>query len=296
MNPRKTDSWKVVVLEHDYASEEIGKFFSKIWKDGIIIKKMEKNYELDYKKKISEEIKNILGILEGKILTLYGSGHYHHYTYGLCDVISRERSKDYMYLHIDNHSDSGYNSNGHIGCGSFVEHILEEPEAKDIILIGPKHNLKERALISQEELVSKEAKEVTRKILRGKKQPDVYPSFDLDVLDETEIETHYNRGVLKLKHLLDIIGIMREEKNIISADILGYSGADILSYSGGSSKLFSSNYANLITYAALATKLVGKDTKELEKLHDYFKSKRIGYDDILPVKKEFEVIINQLKI
>jgi arginase family enzyme len=281
MNPRKTDSWKVVVLEHDYASEEIGKFFSKIWEDGIIVKKMGKNYDLDHKKKISEEIKNILGILEGKILTLYGSGYYHHYTYGLCDAISRERSKDYTYLHIDNHPDSCYNSNGHIGCGSFVEHILEEPEAKDIILIGPTNNPKERALISQEEIVSKKAKEITRKILREKQQPDVYSSFDLDVLDEKEIETYYNRGILKLKHLLDLIDIMREEKNIISADILGYNGG-------------SSNYANLITYAALAAKLVGKDTKELEKLHNYFKSKRIGYDKA--VKKEFEMIIDQLKI
>lgn len=282
----KTTNWKVLVLKHDHGSRLIGEFFKKIWGDGILIKEV-KEYGNENKNKIAEKVKNALGPLEGKILTLYGSGSFHHYTYGLCKVIAREKSKQYTYLHIDHHADSEYDSHGFIGCGSFVENILEEPEAKDIILLGPTTNPKNRAFINQETLTSKNAKDTIREVLREKQQPDIYLSFDLDVLDVTEIDTYYNRGKLKLNHLIDIIEVVKEEKNIISADILGYNG----NFSSSAGK------ASFITYATLAAKLVGKDTKELEKLHDYFKDKRfdrLGNSWVL--KEEFEWVTDKLRI
>lgn len=285
------ESWKIVMLEHDEGSKELGDFFKKIWSDGII-KKDIGNVWLEDTDSNARTMQKFVGDLEGKILTLYGSGSFHHYTYGLCYAIAHKRSDNYMYVHIDNHSDSIYRENGIIKCGSFVENIMEEPEANDILLIGAGkgENPKERKTISQKDLISKQAKDIVRKELKKKLQKDVYASLDLDILTYDDISTDFTQGILELKHLLNVIEVLKEEKNIISADILGYRGIAPSSRYGSQRATYP---INLLTYAILAAKITGKDTKELEKLQKYFNKEDSNPRD---VGEEFRKITGQLRI
>lgn len=288
----KTEPWKIVVLEHDSASVQIGNFFYKIWKEGITRKYLDPDVIHTDKEDITKKIQKAVGNLDGKILTLYGHGDYHHYTYGLCKVVADKRSKNYIYSQIDQHTDSWRRADEFIRCASFVEQILEETEAKDIINIGTETKLgdhdDERIIIHQNELVSKVARETLREALRRKTQKDIYPSMDLDILTKTEITVApgLNQGILELSHLLNIVDVIQEEKNIISADILGYTGINY----------FTSDLipVTLLVYATLAAKIIGKDTKELEKLHDYFKKRR--GDKNFESLTEFKRVTKQLRI
>lgn len=282
------ESWKVVVLEHDEASKQIGDFFEKTWTDGIIRKNMG-NLWLEEKDFNAETMQRMVGKLEGKILTLYGNGSYHNYTYGLCYAIAHKRSDNYMYTHIDNHTDSIYREGGIIKCGSFVENIVEEPEANDILLIGAENgeNFKERTTIRQKDLISKQAKDIVRKKLKKKLQKDVYASLDLDILKNEEISTDFMQGILGLKHLLDILEVLKEEKNLVSADILGYKGKPSSKYSTPKA----SQPVSLLTYAVLAAKITGKDTKKLEIFHNYFRKDCYSKKD-----DEFKRLTDKLKI
>lgn len=280
------EPWKIVILEHDAASRQIGKFFDKIWSDEITRKGI-KEKRMYYKKKIVKRIEEVVGCLEGKVLTLYGYGGYHHYTYGLCNAIAHKRSKNYTYFHIDNHSDANLKfDNDTLGCDSFVTNILEEPGAKDILFLG-NEGYENYTSIKQKVLISGNVKKILQRVLKEKPQQDVYLSFDLDILNKKDIMTPFPQGILELKHLLNILDIIQEEKNIISADILGHGG-----YTNGYPK-------SLLVYAALAAKLTGKDTKNLEEAHNYFRRK---YSNIecpsycYQVKKDFRKITEQLRI
>lgn len=285
------EDWKLVMLEHDEGSKEMIDFFKKIWSDGIIRKNIG-NVWLEDTDSNSRTMQNLMGNLEGKILTLYGSGSFHHYTYGLCYAIAHKRSDNYMYVHIDNHTDSIYRENGIIKCGSFVENILEEPEENDILLIGPwkGENPKERKTISQKDLISKQAKYIVRKELEKKLQKDVYVSLDLDILTYADISTDFTQEILELKHLLNVIEVLKEGKNIISADILGYRGIAPPSRYGSTRATYP---INLLTYATLAAKITGKDTQELERLREYFNKENSNPID---VREEFKKITDQLRI
>jgi len=63
----ETDSWRIVVLEHDPASKEIADFFEKIWAAGIIRKDVGEEIAHD-KAKVTNKIKKAVGNLEGRIL------------------------------------------------------------------------------------------------------------------------------------------------------------------------------------------------------------------------------------
>lgn len=130
MTSDKADPWKVVVLEHDLASEEVADFFEKIWAEGIIRKKIVKNQVIREKESVSKMIEEAVGNLEGRILTLYGHGCCHHYTYGLCNAIARKRSNDYMYIHVDNHSDSYCDTNGRDRMRQFCKKHTRRTKSK----------------------------------------------------------------------------------------------------------------------------------------------------------------------
>lgn len=292
-----TEPWKLAIIEHDEASKSIKEFFTKIWADDIILYNV--NWSRSQTKKgIIKETPD-LGKQKGKILTLYGDGGYHHYTYGLCLKIAKRKSKDYMYVHADNHTDAR-KCDDPIGCGSFVEDIADKPRAKDILLLGTPYgsNEKNRTIVTVGTLTSKNAKEELRKALKEKPQKDVYVSFDLDVLNRIEITTSYGAGNLSLENLLDAIEVISEEKNIISADMLGLTNR-ITRMKIHDLVLEYTEPISLLTYAVLAAKITGKDTKELEKLQGYFKNKEVYADDLrerILLREEFRKMTEQLKI
>lgn len=147
------------------------------------------------------------------------------------------------------------------------------------MLIGPWYCPEGLTLLPQEILLEKGGKENLKKVLAEKKQEDVYTSLHLDLLNYDEIKTGYNQGALNLNHMLKILQIINKKKNIISADILGFSG---------DSRYNKDAHVSLLTYTTLAAKITGKDTKELENLHRYFSTPRS--------REEFERLVSQLKV
>lgn len=279
---KEQEHWQILALEHDQASIDMADFFEKIWVNGIIRKKIP-SYLSAGKEEVIKSIKDATNSLEGKVLTVYGSGFLHHYTYGLCYTIARKKSKDYDYVHVDNHSDSYDRKNGWLDCASFTRNILEEPEAKSVIYLGSVAEEKHTS-VSQNVLVSKDMEKTLRKVLSANLYAQVYVSLDLDVLKRTDVSTAFHQGILELKHLLSIIEVVQEEKEVISADMLGYNG--------------NKDAVSPLAYAAIAAKITGKDTKELEKLHEYFKKKYplSLYHMNEPFKNEFKSAVRQLKI
>ena len=270
----------------DSSSKESANFFKRVWTDEIITKEIT---PFDYVKKetITNQVNEVTKNLEGKILTIYGHGDFHHYTYGLCNTIAKTRSDDYAYIHIDNHPDARYNYDCTLGCGSFVRNILEEPEAKTLFLLGNGSYLSEQYLTVEQKTLIDNTKRTTQRALKKIPSQDVYVSMDLDILTRKEINTGYNQGKLKLNHMLNTIRTIKSEKNMISADMLGYDGKDrglpLASYG-----------TSLLTYATLAAEITGKDTKELKKLHTYFKKNKETNHKKL--QEEFKKITEGLKI
>jgi arginase family enzyme len=272
--------WDILVLEVDIPSREFGKFLELIWPARVKRRKIPSSLGkgvsygcLHKKKDIREGIKNILDWETDKVLTVYGSGRFHHYTYGLCREIADKRSEAYDYIHFDYHSDNGHfrYNNEEIYAGSFVKSILKDSKAKNLRFIGGSEGL------TKDDLIENEFEKTLLEYVRGA-QEDAYLSIDLDVMDEGEVKTDFWQGKLKIEELLDSISVIQKEKNLISADILGYSSTDILGYPR---KI---DAKSLLLYAAAAAQIIGVNPTRFVRLHKEAKN-GLGYEDVLDIIK-----------
>jgi arginase family enzyme len=170
--------------------------------------------------------------LEKTPLVVYGSGHYHHYTYGLCHELADKRSQRYTYVHIDQHTDFGtiipHIFSGLLSCGNFVTQILEDTNAKPSVHIGqtypynPLSCLNARA--SDLRFITN-LKENQKRFKRTNNlfscmRPEVYVTIDLDVLNGY-VRTDYGKGYLTLKQLLRTLTQIKQRRKIIGLDICG---------------------------------------------------------------------------
>ncbi len=209
--------WNITSLTPDISSGTIYKHFSKRLKD-LKVADIWLPHHAD-RLDVSNEIAVKVGLLEKKTLFMYGSGSYHHLAYGLCRLAS-ELSHGMAYIHIDHHNDSHLSSLGRIDCGSFVQHIVKSGYAKCSLLIGSSHS---SALgFTDEFAMYKTNMQSLEEILGMSKNKDAYLSIDLDVMKWNEASTSYSHGQMDKEMLLDAIRVIKSRKNIICADILGY--------------------------------------------------------------------------
>ncbi len=194
---------------------------------------------------LEEQVKKKIKANGSRILSVTGHGEYHFFTYGLCCLADR-LSERYGYIHIDHHCDSWRLPieawHRKIGCGSFVPFILEDTNATDFVFLGTSilledeykwcdamGRLKKRSknLLENHEGIL-DCKKL-EKILSEMECDDVYVTFDLDVMDVSEVLTGYHgidSGFLSRDSLFSAINLIKSKKNIISADINGYSNSD----------------------------------------------------------------------
>lgn len=189
------------------------------------------------KRQIASMMESLTADAEGPVLAVYGSGFFHHYTYGLCAAAGR-LSKEFCYIHIDGHTDCfpgrGMKLKETVIYSDFVEDIVRDgaTHAKDVIMVGPSLSGFDwcRCLpyaphrIFEEKLNSEEALDDLSRLLEGTCN-DVYISFDLDVTVDDEIITdwrEWERGRLRKEQLLRMASLINSRKNIIGADILGF--------------------------------------------------------------------------
>ena len=193
---------------------------------------------------VANLMEDTLGNTLEKKLVLYGSGAYHYYTYGLCKYADRF-SKDYAYVHVDHHGNYAY---GHrnleeLRCGAFVERILlgknsngnKDTKASTAFFVGSKVTGFKKWLgiplphtypyILEDQLRKRNGFSRLRNQLSNLPR-DVYLSFDLNVMDTSEIYTDYpdDHGSLRTEELLEVLDAIKQTKHIVGADILGFAG------------------------------------------------------------------------
>jgi arginase family enzyme len=266
---------------------ELSEFFQDRWSNPISVVNIREGgkYErtLHYSCEIQEKLKALKEI-EGKPLTVYGHGSYHHYTYGLVGNVMPQRTNEFLYIHIDMHTDAGINRQrcnclpAHglhkcgmsIGCGSFVEDIADHG-AKNFLFIGTDASCgwKRKRWVKQDTLLQSDSLNIIERELGRKRCNDVYISMDLDVLASKELPTGYGRGKISLRHLLDILTVIQRNKNVLGADILGLCKQGGGSYYHGKNRDY--HYyqpTGYFTYAIIAAHLMGKDYYDALKLRD----------------------------
>lgn len=232
------ENWQIVLLDTDISTTVLGEYFRHL-RLGNEIKHVKGVHAKKGIYENQEEIEQLMdSLLDDDLsrkLVMYGNGFYHHYTYGLCKHADRF-SDDYAYIHFDHHPDYRYSfEKNRLGCGSFVERIVStgDTNASTALFIGSEATKLVEVLgiplpipiaaynhIMEEDILMNGMKPVKKNL--SKLPHDVYLSFDLDVMDETEIRTDYSRGSLKAGTLLGIIETIKQSKRIIGADILGF--------------------------------------------------------------------------
>jgi len=280
-------------MTHDESSKELKSFFDDRWEGGVSHLELTKQgSRYDPTMFQSCEIQKTLKPLQeikGKPITVYGHGSYHHYTYGVVGNTMPQRTNEFLYIHIDYHTDAGlaknrctcgtpHNLHGKCGmnlsCGAFVME-LKDHGARNFLFIGTDAHCgwKRKRWIRQNQLLQSDYVSLLAKHLKGKKCEDVYISMDLDVLTSAEIPTGYGRGKISLRHLLDILTTIKEHKNILGADILGLCRKDVGSHrDNGSKKKSYYQPTGYLTYGIIASHLAGRDYLDAMKVRDYFLS------------------------
>lgn len=98
-----------------------------------------KNEKETAKKCTTEEMVNRYEIIEtydDLIITLNGSGDYHHHTYGFCRGIIDQKGIDYTVINFDQHADAARLKKD-VKCGAHLPPLLRDSEyAKKAIIIG----------------------------------------------------------------------------------------------------------------------------------------------------------------
>jgi len=245
--------WKLYSMEMDAAGRILGKFFERNGYELERINPVDAAAELwkyepegfsrygnplaAYCKKetVEEAVKSAIKPKDERALVVYGSGSFHHYTYGLSRIAQRS-SNEFTYIHIDHHNDwFGSSIDPDLICGNFVGHIARNTankgiiHPKNIIFIGSKPDhydfindaTKEHTISFKENQIRDDNFREIRKVLADNPE-DAYLSIDLDVMADEEARTSYSRGNLRKKELLYIVDMVKSSKNLIGADVLGY--------------------------------------------------------------------------
>jgi len=241
------------------------------------------------------------GIWDGRVLTIYGNGEFHHSTYALTQFARERRGlgydgRDWTYFHFDQHRDDwgrrrADGEANHIDCASFVDQIAYHHQAVPF-MVGPSVYAKKDSQgyrISGQEIpiysnqFSKAMQESkgwrsdsvldgwtdarrlpTRRDLSETPTPS-YLSFDLDLLSTTEIVTNYDQNeTMTLRSLVPILDRVREHKRIFSADILGLPDD-------------CDHPLSVLTMLVLARKIMGMGMSRLFEYHSYAKRRQAGF-------------------
>jgi hypothetical protein len=249
------------------------------------------------------------GLWDGRLLTIYGDGNFHHYTYALTRMAAEQRGlegpdQNWTYFHFDQHRDDwgdrlpNGTSEG-LDCGNFVDSICHDHGAIPF-MVGPdaypfkdvkgyRMNGTEIPIYSnyftKEMQKSKDWKGVRslRKHFTGVELPatadlratptSAYLSFDLDLLAQSEIVTNYDQNPeATTRRICQILDKIRPHKRVFSADILGLPDD-------------THHPLSVLTMIIVARKIMGMSTKKLLTYQGQLKQKQSalvtnGYIDL----------------
>ena len=251
------------------------------------------------------------GLWNGRVLTIYGDGEFHHYTYALTRLAAERRGLEspdlnWTYFHLDNHRDdwghrppNGYSPT--INCANFVDSIAYDHGAVPF-MIGPQaypkkdsrgYRIRGTEIPIYSNYFTKDLQESwhwpsnawshleyaytgvelpSTRDLRDTPIP-TYLSFDLDVLAQSEIVTNFDQNEhMTLRRLCQILDRIKAHKRVFSADILGFPDT-------------CHHPLSILTVIILARKVMGFGIKKLLAYHGWLKQKQSasitnGYVDL----------------
>jgi len=235
------------------------------------------------------------GLWSTRVLTIYGDGELHHYTYALSRLAAERRGYHqkelpFSYFHFDNHRDDW----GHrdkegfaelLDCGNFVDTLCYDHGAVPF-MIGPQaypykdargYQMGDREIPIYSNYFTKpiqqsrswkgvpfwrggctKAELPLRRDLRETPTP-AYLSFDLDILAYSEIVTNFDQNEhMTLRRLCQILERVRQEKKVFGADILGFPDEQ-------------HHALSVLTITILARKIMGLGVQRLLQYHTYAK-------------------------
>lgn len=270
-------NWQIVCLEVDEESIAVGDFLRDIWPARVSRIAVKPELDVDLEIVGRNYLRDLLHEFEDKksrILTVYGSGKYHHFTHGILETLADARSQNYTYVHIDQHTDNypiyDVSRNGEIlTCANFVSRIPINTKAIAVKYVGCKKQLngvRQADIAETEELEDNNLELKLERLLRNTPF-DAYVSIDLDVLKFAQMATGWTRGDMGCDTLIKTIKYLRTHKNILSADSLGLSRKVIEANCSHIKPKENVWKASFYVYAMIAGALFGEDIVEFEKEH-----------------------------
>jgi hypothetical protein len=227
------------------------------------------------------------GIWKNRVLTIYGDGNFHHWTYALTRLaLDRRNVGEWTYFHFDQHRDDWGQPNAQgfkkqLDCANFVDQIAYDYSGTPFMVgpecyprrdaagytIGGKHIPLYHNWFTQKLQKSKRWRNNVRPSQQtGLELPatadlratptESYLSFDLDLLSHSEIVTNYDQNDdMTLRRVGQILDKVRPHKRIFSADMMGFPD-------------WNQHHAlSCLTMVILARKIMGLGVERLLKYH-----------------------------
>lgn len=234
------------------------------------------------------------GIWKSRVLTVFGNGDFHHWTYALTRLaLDRRNMGEWTYFHFDQHRDDwgqpdSQGLKSELNCASFVDQIAHDYSGTPF-MVGPivyprrdaggylicgKHIPLYHNWFTQELQRSRRWRTNTRPSSQtGLELPSAkdlrttpiqsYLSFDLDLLAHSEMVTNYDQNDdMTLRRVCQILDKVRPYKRVFSADIMGFPDWN------------QTHALSALTVIILARKIMGLGTKRLLKYHTYAKRRQ----------------------
>ena len=237
-------------------------------------------------------------IWKDRVLTVYGSGEFHHWTYALTRLALDPRNVgEWTYFHFDQHRDDWGDPDDDQGvkntldCACFVDQLAHDHGATPF-MVGPevyprqdakgyeicgKHIPLYHNWFTQKKQRSKTWHNNVRPLSQTglelpatadlRKTPvDSYFSFDLDLLSYSEIVTNYDQNEdMTLRRVCQILDKVRPFKRLFSADILGFPEGN------------RHHALSCLTMIILARKIMGLGTRRLMNYHTEAKRRQAAH-------------------
>ncbi|MBU2638614.1 MAG: arginase family protein [Nanoarchaeota archaeon] len=212
--------WEICSLEIDEDGARIGRYFQKQGLDirRVFIEKsrLEQGAEGIGKEELAEIIESAIPAGR-RVIALCSDGSFHYLAYGLCKRAERI-SRDLGYIQIDHHADAADSDKTGLLCGNFARAVLREKGEENALFVGNRY-FPERS-ITEEDLRANGLHELERML---RHMPDnIYVTTELDVTAPEVARTAFSRGKFTRDELVAVLSCISANKNIISADIFGF--------------------------------------------------------------------------
>jgi len=156
-----------------------------------------------------------------KGITFIGSGNYHYVSF----LLLKEMTEPFTLVLFDNHPDLGTDQEHNLlSCGTWVSYALREiPLLQRVIIIGPTAILEHQ--INHPHVViypfDDRHRYSVKSILSAIPTQHVYISIDKDVLNNKEVITNWDQGIMNTRTLTQFLEAILRSKQVEGIDICG---------------------------------------------------------------------------